>query len=70
MPSSFDPAVSDIIFAQPPVDIFESDFIIQVFVLFVKGCKGSSVDYGHLLGALALSAAGVSNLHVLKMSTD
>ena len=46
--------------AQPPVDIFESDFIIEVFSPFVKGCKDSCVDYGYLIGALALSAAGVS----------
>ena len=44
---------------QRPVDIFESDFIIAVFAPFVKWCKDSSVDYGYLVGALALSAAGV-----------
>lgn len=45
--------------SQRPVDIFESDFIIQTFAPFVRGCKDSCEDYGYLLGALALSATGV-----------
>jgi hypothetical protein len=48
--------------SQGPVDIFESEFIIQTFAPFVKGCKGSCEDYGYLVGALALSATGVSVL--------
>ena len=46
---------------QSPIDIFESDFIIQTFAPFVRGCKGSCEDYGYLVGALALSATGVSD---------
>jgi hypothetical protein len=32
----------------------------QVFFPFVKGCKDSCANYGYVIGALALSAAGVS----------
>ena len=53
---------------QAPVDIFESNFIIQVFAPFVKGCKESCVDYGYLIGALALSAAAVSGTTVLDVN--
>jgi hypothetical protein len=49
-------------FHTAPINIFDSKFIIQTFVPFVKGCKGSCKDYGYLLGALALLATGVSRI--------
>lgn len=45
---------------QDPIDVFESEFIVKTFAPFVKACKGSCADYGHLVGALAMSAAAVS----------
>jgi hypothetical protein len=45
---------------QPPENLFHSEFVIAIFGRYVKWCKGSCHDYGHLVGALAMTAAGVS----------
>lgn len=53
---------SNVALLQPPDDIFQSQFILDVFGLYVKWCQGSVLDYGYMKGALALAAAAVRNM--------